>query len=47
MDGSQADGDLVLIQTFLLYYVNANQYFSSTISVQNKVKEACIKKRSP
>ena len=22
MDGSQADGDLVLVQTFLLYYVN-------------------------
>ena len=22
MDGSAADGDLVLIQTFLLYYVN-------------------------
>ena len=22
MDGSEADGDLVLIQTFLLYYVN-------------------------
>ena len=22
MDGSDADGDLVLIQTFLLYYVN-------------------------
>ena len=22
MDGSKADGDLVLIQTFLLYYVN-------------------------
>ena len=22
MDGSEADGDLVLVQTFLLYYVN-------------------------
>ena len=22
MDGSEAEGDLVLIQTFLLYYVN-------------------------
>ena len=41
MDGSKADGDLVLIQTFLLSYVNqviprltkANQYFSRTISI--------------
>ena len=47
MDGSEADGDFVLIQIFLLYYVNANQYCSRTISVQNKAKEVCIKTRSP
>ena len=40
MDGSEADGDLVLIQTLLLYYVNqvilyANQYFSRPISITN------------
>ena len=47
MDGSEADGDLVLIQSFMLYYVNDNQYFSKTISVQNKAREVCIKTRSP
>ena len=38
MDGSEADKDLVLKQTFLLYYVNQvilllTEYFSRTISI--------------
>ena len=43
MDGSEAEGDLVLIQTFPLYYENQVILFSRTISItkqslyQNKV----------
>ena len=38
MDGSEVDGDLVLIQTFLLYYVNQvilmlTSIFQGTISI--------------
>ena len=41
MDGSEAEGDLVLIQTFLLYYVNQvilmlTSIFQEQISEQSK-----------
>ena len=35
MDGSEAEGDLVFIQTFLLYYVN--QVIVMLTNAQNKV----------
>ena len=50
-DGIEAEGDLVLIQTFLLYYVNqvilmltTLQYFFKG-NFHNKAKEVCIKTR--
>ena len=49
MDGSEADGDLVLIQTFLLYYVNQVIPMLTSIfqgEFHNKAKKVCIKTRS-
>ena len=47
MDGSEADGDLVLVQTFLLYYVNqVILMLTSIFQEHNKAKEVCIKTRS-
>ena len=48
MDGGKADGDLVLIQTFLLYYVNQvirmlPVFFKDNF--HNKEKKVCIKTR--
>ena len=48
MDGSKAEGELVLIQTFLLYYVNqVILMLTSTFqgSFHYKAKEVCIKTR--
>ena len=49
MDGSEADGDLVLIQTFLLHYVNQVIFMLTSIkdNFYNKAKEVCIETRSP
>ena len=50
MDGSEAGVDLVLIQTFLLYYVNQVTLMPTSIfkdNFHNKAKEVCIKTRSP
>ena len=50
MDGSEDDGDLVLIQTFLLYYVNQVILMLTSIfqgQFPYKAKEVCIKTRSP
>ena len=50
MDGSEAEGDLVLIQTFLLYYVNQVILMLTSIfqeKFHNKAKKVCIKTRSP
>ena len=49
MDGSEAGGDLVSIQTFLLYY--ANQVVLMLINIfqgdfHNRANEICIKTRS-
>ena len=50
MDGSDAVVDLVLIQTFLLYYVNQVivilAIMLSRHNFHNKAKEVCIKTRS-
>ena len=46
MDGSEADGDLVSIETFLLYYVNQVILILKD-NFHNKAKEVCIKTRSP
>ena len=50
MDGSETGVHLVLIQTFLLYYVN--QVVLSWLiffkdNFHNKAKEVCVKTRSP
>ena len=50
MDGSEAGVDLVLIPTFLLYYVNQvilmlTVFFKD--NYHNKAKEVSIKTRSP
>ena len=47
MDGSEAQGDLVLIQTFLLYQfiLMLTSIFKSNF--HNKAKKVCIKTRSP
>ena len=50
MDGSEAKGDLVLIQTFLLYYVNQVILLLTSIfqeQFHNKAERVCIKTRSP
>ena len=50
MDGSEAEGDLVLIQSFLLYYVNQVILMLTSIfqeKFHNKAKKVCIKTRSP
>ena len=50
MDGSEAKGDLVLIQTFLLYYVNQVILMLTSIfqeQFHNKAERVCIKTRSP
>ena len=50
MDESEANGALVLIQTFLLYYVNQVILMLTSIfkdNFHNKAKEVCIKTRSP
>ena len=52
MDGSEAKGDLVLIQTFLLYYVNQVILMLLKTSIfqeqfHNKAERVCIKTRSP
>ena len=51
--GSEAGVDLVLIQTFLLHYVNqvvlmltTVVFFKDTCTFHNKAKEVCIKTRS-
>ena len=49
MDGSEAGGDLVLIQTFLFYYVNQVVLMLTSIfkdNFHNKAKQVCIKTRS-
>ena len=49
MNGSEVDGDLVLIQTFMLYYVNQVILMltcSSKNNFHNKAKKVCIKARS-
>ena len=48
MDGREAGVDLVLIQTFLLYYVNQVTLMPTSIfkdNFHNKAKEVCIKTR--
>ena len=49
MDGREAGVDLVLIQTFLLYYVNQEVTLMLTSifkdNFHNKAKEVCIKTR--
>ena len=52
MDGNEAKGDLVLIQTFLLYYVNQVILMLLKTSIfqeqfHNKAERVCIKTRSP
>ena len=50
MDGSEAEGDLVLIQTFRLYYVNQVILMLTSIfknNFHNKAERVCIKTRSP
>ena len=46
MDESEAEGDLVLIQTLLLYYVN-QVILMLTSDFHNKAKKVCIKTKSP
>ena len=54
MDGSKAGVDLVLIQNFLLYYVNqvflvltSINFFKGNFHNKSQEKEVCIKTRSP
>ena len=50
MDESEAECDLVLIQTFLIYYVNQVILILNCIfqeNFHNKAKKICIKTRSP
>ena len=50
VDGSEAEGDLVLIQTFLLYYVNQVILMLTSIfqeQFHNKAERVCIKTGSP
>ena len=52
MDGSKTEGDLVLIQTLLLYYVNQVILMLKLLvffknNFHNKAKRVCIKTRSP
>ena len=47
MNASEAGGDLALIQTSLLSYLNANKLASKQLGLHNKSREAFIKTRSP
>ena len=47
LNGSEAGGDLALIQTSPLYHVNANYLALEQLDLQNKSSEVCIKTRSP
>ena len=47
MNGSEAAGDLVLIQTSLLSYANAGYLASQQHNLYDKISEVCINRRSP
>ena len=47
MDGSEATGDLVLIQTSLFYHVSRVVVMLTNLHLHKKSKEVCIKTRSP
>ena len=47
MNGSEAAGDLVLIQTSLFYRVNRVVVMLTSLHLHKKSKEVCIKTRSP
>ena len=47
MNGSEAAGDLVLIQTSLFYHVNRVDVMLTSLHLHKKSKGACIKTRSP
>ena len=47
MNGNEATGDLVLIQTSLFYHVNRIVVLLTSLYLHKKSKEVCIQTRSP